>query len=142
MSSVPGLNARPQTAIRLSARCPRKWASIFSTSTCFCRWLTSLTASRICGGTPCWRAIAAKARRSLGKQLPPKPAPGKRKAKPMRLSWPMPRRTWLISAPVFWQRLAISLMKLILVARSALAAYLVISALSGDMHKSGLSVRK
>ena len=44
--------------------------------------------------------------------------------------------------PVRSQRLAISLMKLILVASRQLAAYLVISALSGDMSSNGLSVRK
>ena len=60
----------------------------------------------------------------------------------MRLSWPMPRRISLMSAPVFSQRLASSLMKLILAASRQLAAYLVISALSGDMVKSGLSVRR
>ena len=53
-------------------------------------------------------------------------------------SWPMPRRTSLMSAPSRSQRLAISLMKLILVASRALATYLVISALSGDMTRNGL----
>ena len=42
----------------------------------------------------------------------------------------------------FSQRLAISLMKLILVASMALATYLVISALSGDMTRNGFSVRR
>ena len=60
----------------------------------------------------------------------------------MRLSWPMPRRTSLMSAPAHSQRFAISLMKLIFVDSSALAAYLVISALSGDMARNGLSVRR
>ena len=60
----------------------------------------------------------------------------------MRLSWPMPRRTSLMSAPTRSHTLAISLMKLILAASIALATYLVISALSGDMTNSGLSVRK
>ena len=60
----------------------------------------------------------------------------------MRLSWPMPRRTSLMSAPVRSQRLAISLMKLIFVDSRALATYLVISALSGDIARSGLSVRR
>ena len=40
------------------------------------------------------------------------------------------------------QRLATSLMKLIFVANSALATYLVISALSGDMTRNGFSVRR
>ena len=60
----------------------------------------------------------------------------------MRLSWPMPRRTSLMSAPAPSQMLATSLMKLIFVDNSALAAYLVISALSGDIARNGLSVRK
>ena len=60
----------------------------------------------------------------------------------MRLSWPMPRRTSLMSAPARSQTLAISLMKLIFVASRALATYFVISALSGDMTNNGLSVRK
>ena len=54
----------------------------------------------------------------------------------------MPRRTSLMSAPTHSQIRAISLMKLILVESIALAAYLVISALSGDIDNSGLSVRR
>ena len=54
----------------------------------------------------------------------------------------MPRRTSLMSAPSRSHRLAISLMKLILVASMALATYLVISALSGDMTRNGRSVRR
>ena len=54
----------------------------------------------------------------------------------------MPRRTSLMSAPSRSHRLAISLMKLIFVASMALAAYLVISALSGDMTRNGCSVRR
>ena len=56
----------------------------------------------------------------------------------MRLSWPMPRRTSLMSAPIRSQRLAISLMKLIFVDSRALATYLVISALSGDIDQERL----
>ena len=54
----------------------------------------------------------------------------------------MPRRTSLTSALYASQRLAISLMKLILVASRQLATYLVISALSGDITRNGRSVRK
>ena len=46
----------------------------------------------------------------------------------MRLSSPMPRATSCTSAPTFSPRSAISLMKVILVARKALAAYLISSA--------------
>ena len=48
----------------------------------------------------------------------------------MRPSRPMPRATSCTSAPTFSQRSAISLMKVILVARKALAAYLISSAVS------------
>src|SRR3546814_17345319 len=51
-----------------------------------------------------------------------------RNLEPMRLSRPMPRATSCTSAPTFSHRSAISLMKVILVARNALAAYLVSSA--------------
>ena len=54
----------------------------------------------------------------------------------------MPRRTSLMSAAAHSQRFAISLMKLIFVDSRALATYFVISALSGDMTRNGLSVRK
>ena len=60
----------------------------------------------------------------------------------MRWSWPMPRRTSLMSAPSRSHRFAISLMKLIFVASMALATYLVISADSGDMTRNGRSVRR
>ena len=46
----------------------------------------------------------------------------------MRRSRPMPRATSLTSAPSRSQMVAISLMKLILVARNAFEAYLIISA--------------
>ena len=48
VSSVPGLNARPHTAIRLPFRLPPKWASTFSPSFFFWRSLTATTAFRIC----------------------------------------------------------------------------------------------
>src|SRR5262249_59798806 len=77
-----------------------------------------------------------------GEEDPPYPDPGNRNWKPIRMSWPMPRRTSLTSAPSRSHRLAISLMKLIFVASMALATYLVISALSGDMTRKGRSVRR
>ena len=46
----------------------------------------------------------------------------------MRLSSPMPRATTSTSAPTFSQSSATSLMKVILVARKPLEAYLIISA--------------
>ena len=55
----------------------------------------------------------------------------------MRLSRPIPRATSWISAPTFSDRSAISLMKVILVARKALAAYLISSAVRRVVNISG-----
>ena len=55
----------------------------------------------------------------------------------MRLSRPIPRATSMTSAPVSSQTLAISLMKLIFVARNALAASLTISAEAMSVRTSG-----
>ena len=55
----------------------------------------------------------------------------------MRLSRPMPRATSCTSAPTFSARSAISLMKVILVARKALAAYLISSAVRRAVNISG-----
>ena len=43
---------------------------------------------------------SASAEQSFGKQLPPKPTPGKRNEGPIRGSLPTPRRTLSTSAPV------------------------------------------
>ena len=51
----------------------------------------------------------------------------------------MPLETSLISAPTFSHSAAISLMKVILVAKKALAAYLIISALSSPVKTTGKS---
>ena len=56
---------------------------------------------------------------------------------PIRWSRPMPRATSSTSAPVSSQTLAISLMNEILVARNALAASLIISALAMSVRTSG-----
>ena len=55
----------------------------------------------------------------------------------MRLSSPMPRATSCTSAPTFSERSAISLMKVILVARNAFAAYLINSAVRRAVNISG-----
>ena len=55
----------------------------------------------------------------------------------MRLSSPMPRATSWTSAPTFSERSAISLMKVILVARNAFAAYLINSAVRRAVNISG-----
>ena len=55
----------------------------------------------------------------------------------MRLSMPMPRATSCTLAPTFSQRSAISLMKVILTARNALAAYLMSSEVRRSTNNSG-----
>ena len=71
MSSVRGLNARPQTAIVLPFRSP-KCCCIFATSRAFCRSFTASTALQdlevvaLVGGE-----LAAAPCTSFGKQLPP-----------------------------------------------------------------------
>jgi len=77
----------------------------------------------------------------LGKHEPPNPAPGKRKLVPIRRSDPIPRRTSDTSASMMSQRLAISFMKDIRVARRLLATYLVNSALRLLITRMGLLVR-
>ena len=67
--------------------------------------------------------------------------PGKRKRLPIRLSEPIPRRTISTSAPTCSQKLAISFMKEILVAKNAFAAYFVNSALLSSMKRIGLPWR-
>ena len=74
-----------------------------------------------------------RARESFGKQLPPQPGPGRRKLSPMRLSLPMPTTTSLMSAPTPSQMAAMALMNDSLVARNALAAYLMVSAEAGSV---------
>ena len=59
----------------------------------------------------------------------------------MRPSRPIPRATAWTSAPTASQRVEISLMKLILVARKALDAYLMSSALSRPVARIGVSMR-
>ena len=74
---------------------------------------------------------------SFGKQEPPKPSPALRKRSPIRGSSPIPRATSVTSAPSSSQTLAISLMKLILVARKAFEASLIISALERSVRTIG-----
>ena len=74
----------------------------------------------------------------MGKQDPPKPMPGLRKCVPIRWSRPIPRATSSTFAPVSSHTLAISLMNEILVARNALAASLIISALGMSVRSSVL----
>src|ERR671911_1655607 len=78
-----------------------------------------------------------RAATSLGKHDPPHPIPELRNLEPMRPSSPMPADTSVTSAPTSSQRFEISFMKLILVARKALAAYLIISALTRSVVTNG-----
>ena len=59
----------------------------------------------------------------------------------MRLSSPMPRATSCTSAPTASQRSAISLMKVIFIARKALAAYLISSEVRRSVNSIGVSLR-
>ena len=70
---------------------------------------------------------------SFGKQLPPQPGPGFRNSWPIRLSEPMPTTTSATSAPTCSDSAAMALMKEIFVARKALAAYLMSSAVAGSV---------
>ncbi len=66
---------------------------------------------------------------SLGKHDPPYPSPARRNRGLIRWSRPMPFATVVISVPgIFSHMLAMVLMKLIFVARKALLAYLMSSA--------------
>ena len=141
MSSVFGLKVTPSTAMILPLGEPPQMSNTLSTMRRLTSSFTLMTVSVSCIGTACSCPIRASARVSLGKQLPPYPGPACRNLDPMRPSDPMPLETALMSAPVRSQRAAISLMKVILVARKALAAYLIISALSRSVVMIGKSRR-
>ncbi len=74
------------------------------------------------------RAVAISAEVSFPKHEPPQPIPACRNRVPMRASRPMPLLICVASAPTFSASCATSLMKLILRARKALAAYFTSSA--------------
>ena len=94
----------------------------------FCWSLTLITALSISNSYATSWADLDKAWTSFGKQLPPYPVPANRNRFPIRVSVPIPCLTASTSAPRSEHRLAISFMKVILVAKKALAAYLVNSA--------------
>ena len=62
---------------------------------------------------------------------------GTRNLSPIRWSRPMPRTTSATSAPTASQTAAMALTKLILVARNALEAYLMVSADAGSVTMIG-----
>ena len=70
---------------------------------------------------------------SFGKHEPPHPGPGFKNSKPMRLSKPIPKMTSVTSAPTASHSAAMALMKLILVAKKAFEAYLMVSAVVGSV---------
>ena len=96
------------------------------------RWtrsrFTSTTARSVRSSQPSPAAVWIRASVSFGKHEPPYPRPALRNAAPIRGSRPIPFTTWVTSPPASSQRLAISLMKEIFVARNAFDAYLMISA--------------
>ena len=141
MSSVLGLKVRPSTPIVRPATEPPQKSMTFSAIFFLRALFTSMTCSTMVCGAFASRAVWASASVSLGKHEPPKPGPGCRNLRPMRPSRPMPRATSCTSAPTFSQRSAISLMKVILVARKALAAYLMSSAVSMLVNTIGVSIR-
>ena len=89
--------------------------------------MTAAVASRSMVSWSSSRAAALKAKTSLDRHDPPQPIPAFKNRDPIRSSRPTPRATSVTSAPTSSQMLAISLIKLTLVARKAFAAYLVIS---------------
>src|ERR1051325_3868957 len=110
MSSVFGLKASPQTATILPFSDPPKCVSIFFTSTRFWYSLTASTALRILKSYFFSDEKRTSAFTSFGKQLPPKPTPGKRNDEPMRRSAPTAWRTRSTSAPNRSHTLEISFM--------------------------------
>ena len=78
MSSVSGLKARPSSATRLPSSVPRCFLSLPITRR-FCSSLTSITEVSSWKWYPELPASCLRAETSLGKQLPPKPMPARRK---------------------------------------------------------------
>lgn len=67
----------------------------------------------------------------LARQESPYPMPGRQNSGPIRSSIPTPPSTVPTSAPTASHTAAISLAKLIRIARNALLAYLIVSASTG-----------
>ena len=135
-SSVSGLNARPQTATVRPSSPPSRRSSLRTKARRPSRLMSS-TARSSCGWQLASAAMYSSACTSLGRQDPPKPMPACREWGPMRLSKPIPAATCRTSAPSSSQICATSLMKEMRVARKALAAYLIISAVRRSVSTSG-----
>ena len=140
MSSVFGLKVRPRTAIVLprdraaerGGDALRPWRACGSSLTVDDGRRRCAAARRVLAGLDQRQRVLGEARAA--------DSPGRHAgiSVPMRLSRPMPRATSWTSAPTVSQRSAISLMKVILVARKALAAYLI----SSDVRRSVNSDRR
>ena len=111
--------------------------SSFSTTRSRCRELTVRAASTIGICKPVFAGRCNQRRRILPKQEPPQPMPALKNREPMRESSPMPRATSVMFAPTRSASKPISLIKLILSARNALAAYLINSAEARSVETSG-----
>ena len=100
--------------------------------------LTFRVASRSEASTPISCANLIKALMSLGKHEPPKPGPASMKRVPILLSRPIPRATEsTCPCGIFSQIRATVLMKLTFIARNALLAYFISSAISGVVSTTG-----
>ena len=117
MSSVLGLNVRPSTPIVLPPRSSPSASITLPAIAVLRRSLALTVASTSVSGRPASAAVRTRASVSFGKQEPPKPGPACRNFDPMRLSSPMPRATCCTSASTASHRSAISLMKVIFIAR-------------------------
>ena len=137
MSSVLGLKASPSTAIALVVQRAERLRGSSSTRCCArSRLIVHHRAQEL-------EVVAERGRGVdqrvdvLGEARAAVAEAGLEERGADARSSPMPLTTWLTSAPAASQRLAISLMKEILVARKALEAYLMISAERhvGDDHR-------
>src|ERR1051325_4391149 len=149
VSSVPGLNATPSTAILQPSRLPSN-ARKRSTRTFGRRPFTSITACSIDVETPFEEANASSARTSFGRQLPPKPEPARRYDRiPGRTGAPLcmgvsrrsrcrPSMIASISSPGRVSHSeASSLLNEIIVASKAFEAYLISSAFLNEVVTMG-----
>ena len=116
-------------------------ASSFSVTRSRWRSLTVRAARTMGIPRPYSCPVATSAAVSFPKHEPPQPMPACKKLLPMRASLPMPREIWPTSAPTLSASSAISLMKLILSERNALAAYLMSSADARSVVMRGTAAR-
>ena len=140
-SSVFGLKVTPRIAMVMPRTEPPQAWTIRRTMLRLRLSLTETTLSTMRSETLASSAIRSSAAVSLGKHEPPKPGPGCRNLLPIRRSRPRPLATSWTSAPMRSHRSAISLMKVTLVARKLLVAYLISSAVSSEVNTIGVWLR-